>query len=168
MITDVNYLYLIMNTLVHKAHFDQKYGEEPYINHLREVEAMVDTLLSDKEIREAYNSYGGPSLCTIDEFVIIIKIVALGHDLIEDTDQTEKTLLNLGFLPIIVMAILSMSKRPGESKDDYITRVMQNPLGLMGKKCDSTCNLLRSIKGGNTKWIMKYTDNLRQLTKCGW
>lgn len=68
-------------------------------------------------------------------------IVALLHDTIEDTDITPDTLLSQGFPQEIVDAILSVTKRPGETYEQFALRAKQNPIGRMVKIHDLEDNL---------------------------
>lgn len=54
------------------------------------------------------------------------KVVALLHDVVEDTDITCEDLLAMGFWPDIVAAVDAISKRPHETSDAYFVRVMAN------------------------------------------
>lgn len=69
------------------------------------------------------------------------KMVALLHDIIEDTDVTADYLLEQGFPREIVDGILSVTKRDGESYDDFVARAAQNPLGRVVKLHDLEDNL---------------------------
>lgn len=69
------------------------------------------------------------------------KIVALLHDTIEDTDVTPEYLLAEGFPQTIVDGILSVTKRDGESYEDFVARAKQNPLGRVVKLHDLEDNL---------------------------
>lgn len=69
------------------------------------------------------------------------KIVALLHDTIEDTDVTAEYLLAEGFPQEIVDAILSVTKRDGESYEDFVIRAKQNPIGRVVKLHDLEDNL---------------------------
>lgn len=55
-----------------------------------------------------------------------LRCIALGHDLIEDTTITEMQLHELGFSPRVVHGIVCMSKVPGESNEDYLSKVKSN------------------------------------------
>lgn len=57
------------------------------------------------------------------------KNVALLHDVIEDTNVTASALLNAGFPPTIVEAVLPATRNEGESHDDFVIRSKQNPIG---------------------------------------
>lgn len=69
------------------------------------------------------------------------KIVALLHDTIEDTDVTPDYLLAEGFPREIVDAVLSVTKREGESYEDFVRRAKQNPIGRVVKLHDLEDNL---------------------------
>lgn len=69
------------------------------------------------------------------------KIVALLHDTIEDTDVTPDYLLAEGFPREIVDAVLSVTKREGESYEDFVRRASQNHIGRVVKLRDLEDNL---------------------------
>lgn len=69
------------------------------------------------------------------------KIVALLHDTIEDTDITPDYLLAEGFPREIVDAVLSVTKREGESYEDFVRRASQNHIGRVVKLRDLEDNL---------------------------
>ncbi len=68
-------------------------------------------------------------------------IVALLHDTIEDTDITPEYLLAKGFPQYIVDGVLSVTKREGESYEDFVARAKQNPIGRMVKIHDLEDNM---------------------------
>jgi (p)ppGpp synthase/HD superfamily hydrolase len=69
------------------------------------------------------------------------KIVALLHDTIEDTEITSDFLLDQGFPQEIVDAVLSVTRLPNESYDDFITRASLNPIGREVKIADLRDNM---------------------------
>ena len=68
------------------------------------------------------------------------KIVAVLHDVVEDTAVTLDYLSALGFEPHIVDAVDAISKRPGEPLADSMARVRANLLALRVKKADVSHN----------------------------
>jgi (p)ppGpp synthase/HD superfamily hydrolase len=76
------------------------------------------------------------SLATIDE-----KIVGVLHDAVEDSDLSLDALKALGFSDAIVEAIAAITKHSGEVYEDYLSRVMINPLALKVKIADMKDNL---------------------------
>lgn len=69
------------------------------------------------------------------------KMVALLHDTIEDTDITADYLFAQGFPQTVVDGVLSVTKREGESYEDFVARAKQNPLGRVVKLHDLEDNL---------------------------
>lgn len=69
------------------------------------------------------------------------KMVALLHDTIEDTDVTAEYLLAEGFPQSVVDGIISVTKCPGESYEEFVARAKQNPLGRVVKLHDLEDNL---------------------------
>ena len=69
------------------------------------------------------------------------KMVALLHDVIEDCGVTAEDLLTEGFPQEVVDGILSVTKRPGESYEEFVERAKQNPLGRVVKLHDLEDNL---------------------------
>lgn len=68
------------------------------------------------------------------------KIAAVLHDVIEDTEWTAERLLAAGFEPKIVDAVLSVTKRDGESYQDFVLRAKTNPIGRIVKMADLADN----------------------------
>lgn len=68
------------------------------------------------------------------------KIVALLHDVVEDTDVTLKDLAGLGFSQKILDAIGTLTHASGEDYFDYIARVKKNKLATAVKINDLTHN----------------------------
>ncbi len=75
------------------------------------------------------------------------KIVALLHDTIEDTFVTTDYLRKQGFPDEIIEGVLSVTKREGESYDEFVRRAAENPLGKEVKKADLEDNIdIRRLK----------------------
>lgn len=68
-------------------------------------------------------------------------IVALLHDIVEDTSMTFDKLLDLGFTSEIVDAIQLLTKPEEEDYLDYVSRVKQNELARKVKLADLTHNM---------------------------
>lgn len=69
------------------------------------------------------------------------KIVALLHDVLEDTSTTPEDLLNMGFPEEIVDAVLSVTKIAGEPYVEFVARASQNSIGRIVKLHDLEDNL---------------------------
>lgn len=62
------------------------------------------------------------------------------HDVIEDCEVTASELLAAGVSQDVVTAVDSVTKRQGESIEDYCARVRSNPVGLLVKYADLADN----------------------------
>jgi len=69
------------------------------------------------------------------------KIVAYLHDVIEDTKVTASYLSSIGFKYVVTKAILRLTKEQGQSYDDYLDRVVTDPLATKVKLADMFHNL---------------------------
>ena len=70
------------------------------------------------------------------------KIVGLLHDVIEDSDWTIEMLEEEGYIPDIIDALKCLTKpSEDENYDDFIARVMTNPLAVKVKLYDLEENL---------------------------
>lgn len=69
------------------------------------------------------------------------RIVALLHDVIEDSDVTADYLAGKGFPDRIIEAVLAVTRREGESYDDFIRRAALNPIGRKVKLHDLEDNM---------------------------
>lgn len=97
------------------AHIDQvDKGGNPYIEHPRAVSCLVTTDLE--------------------------KTVAWLHDVVEDTFVTLEDLKRVGFSDVVVMAVDAITRRYNESREDYLERVVRNPIAVMVKLADLTNN----------------------------
>lgn len=123
-------------------HKGQMYGDVDYMFHI--------TAVHDKVV-EVYGHQA-----------YLERVVAMLHDIIEDTLYTEAQLYE-DFGGEAFEAVYAMTKRPGEDYFDYIPRVKVNPIAVKVKKCDSFCNLTQSFKEQRHKGIIKYTTVLQLL-----
>lgn len=69
------------------------------------------------------------------------RIVALLHDVVEDTDMTPDELLQCGFPQRIVDSIMAMSRNEGESYDAFIERCASDPIARRVKLFDLEDNM---------------------------
>lgn len=95
------------------------------------------------------------------------KIVGALHDVIEDSDLTLKDLKKEGFPEIILNAVDAMTRYEHESYDEYLERVLKNPIAIQVKLNDLTDNMdLRRLTELDEESIMrmkKYHNAYRQL-----
>jgi len=69
------------------------------------------------------------------------KIVAVLHDILEDTATTIDELYALGFQPHLVDAIVALTKQESESRIQTAQRTAQNPIARIVKLADITDNM---------------------------
>ena len=91
------------------------------------------------------------------------KIVGVLHDVVEDSDWTFEMLEEEGFAPAIIEALKCVTKlSEGEDYDDFISRVMTNPLAVKVKLYDIEDNLdvsrLDSLTDADVARCKKYLN----------
>lgn len=101
------------------------------------------------------------------------KAVAWLHDVLEDTPATENVLRGIGMPEEVVLAVVAMTKTPGENYADYLERVFANDLALVVKLADIQANTadhetLTPELARKYDFAMKYleqlsTEQLREL-----
>ena len=69
------------------------------------------------------------------------KIVALLHDVVEDTDWTFDDLVGEGFSDRVIEALRLLTHTDGSPYEDYIERIASNPLASVVKKADLADNM---------------------------
>ena len=125
----------------HKGQIDK--GGSPYILHPLRVMMSVDLELE--------------------------KIVAVLHDVVEDSNWTFEDLLAEGFSIEVIEALQSVTKEsPDEDYDLFIQRAMQNPIARKVKIADLRDNLdvtrISEITDTDVKRINKYKKALKLLS----
>lgn len=99
------------------------------------------------------------------------RIVALLHDTIEDTCVTAEYLRSEGFTDEIVNGVLSVTKREGESYDDFVRRAAENAIGREVKIADLEDNMdirrLKEITDKDVHRLRKYLRAWQYLIKLG-
>ena len=116
----------------HKFQFDK--GGQPYILHPLAVMHMVSKHDNNEDT----------------------KVIAVLHDVIEDTDATGSDIEDL--FGVYVAAIVTLlSKKKGQSYDDYLDNVMTNPKAMIVKAMDLKHNSdLSRLKGIDQKDIDRH------------
>jgi (p)ppGpp synthase/HD superfamily hydrolase len=69
------------------------------------------------------------------------QIVAILHDIVEDTPWTLEKLGAEGFPPHILAALACVTKRPGEAYEQFVERSVANPIASRVKLADLEDNL---------------------------
>lgn len=114
----------------HDGQFDK--GGQPYVLHVLKVMHYVRT--EDEELQ----------------------CIALGHDLVEDTDTTYQELRDLGFSERVIRGIRNLTKVPGETFDEYRVRVKSARDSILVKMADLRHNSdIRRLKGVTEKDIKR-------------
>ncbi|MDD2245882.1 MAG: phosphohydrolase [Proteiniphilum sp.] len=97
------------------------------------------------------------------------KIVGVLHDVVEDTSWTLEKLREEGFSDEIVNGIDAMTCRDNEEYDDYIHRVMNNPIARRVKLNDLTDNMdirrWNEVPYHELARLQKYLKAYKQLTE---
>ena len=97
------------------------------------------------------------------------KIVAVLHDIVEDTDISLDDLRNEGFSEEVVSAVECLTKQDGENYDSYIERISFNPLAVKIKLADLEDNRdltrLPEVTDKDLERLEKYDKALEKLTR---
>jgi len=86
------------------------------------------------------------------------KIVAVMHDVVEDTDWTIEDIANEDFPNEIVKGVKAMTKKKGQSYDDYLKIVKQNAIARSVKLADIDDN------GSPKRLFMLTPEDAQRLT----
>jgi (p)ppGpp synthase/HD superfamily hydrolase len=87
------------------------------------------------------------------------RIVAVLHDVVEDSEITFYDLKQAGFSDEILAAIDALTKRPGESKIDAAKRASENKLACYVKLRDNLDNLdINRISALREDQVIKYLE----------
>lgn len=89
----------------------------------------------------------------------VAQIVAVLHDVVEDTRVTLSTLEERGFGRPILDAVDCLSHRPGETYEDYIDRLGADPIARQVKLSDLRDNL------ANNRALPPTQDNLARIAR---
>ena len=121
---------LVLVTNAHAGQYDK--GGHPYILHPLKVMHYLKT--DDEELQ----------------------CIALGHDVVEDTDVTYKDLRDAGISDRVIKGIAALTKLPGETLDEYKLRVFENRDAMRVKQADLRHNTdIRRLKGVTEKDIAR-------------
>ncbi|MEN9355268.1 MAG: hypothetical protein RL318_2593 [Fibrobacterota bacterium] len=94
-------------------------------------------------------------------------VVAALHDLVEDGAASLADLTDAGFPAVVVEAVDALSRRKGESWDDYLGRVKGNSLARRVKRADLESNLdvrrLRDVGETSLERLERYRKAWQEL-----
>ena len=124
-------IYGVAIKIAEKAHRGQKrWKGEPYITHPKYVASKFPDCIN-------------------------CQIVAILHDVIEDTDVTDLILIDAGIPDHLVNSVFAISKQDGEGYKDYILRVREDKIATSVKIQDLKHNLMSVKKGSmRDKWLL--------------
>lgn len=121
---------LVLATNGHAGQFDK--GGKPYILHPL---AVMNILGSDDEE---------------------LQCIALGHDLVEDTNITFQDLRDAGMTERVIDGIRRLTKQRGQTLEEYKVSVFESEDAMRVKKADLTHNTdIRRLKGVSEKDIAR-------------
>ena len=89
-------------------------------------------------------------------------VVALLHDVVEDTDTTLEDLENLGFGENIVEAISLMTHADGVDYMDYVANIKKNPIARAVKLADLRHNSDMTRFDTVTDWDIKRAEKYKK------
>lgn len=89
-------------------------------------------------------------------------IVALLHDVLEDTTVTDSKLIEMGYDLHIVKAIKALTRKQGECYEDYLQIISEDPLACKVKIADMLHNMSDSP---SEKQKEKYRTGIKTLLK---
>ena len=102
------------------------------------------------------------------------QIVALFHDLLEDTDATEDEILKFGSFEVLE-AVKLLTKEKGYDMAEYIRAIKQNPIAFAVKAADRLHNLQCAIITSEefkrkyiletVDWYMDFSPEIRKAVK---
>jgi len=96
------------------------------------------------------------------------RATALLHDVIEDSDYTADRLAEEGIPAEVVKAVLALTKRRGDSYEDFISRAKDNALARTVKKADLEDNInvlrLKEIVEADFRRLQKYLKAWQSIT----
>ena len=96
------------------------------------------------------------------------KAVALLHDVLEDSDITAADLLAYGLPNEVVTAVQTLTKKKGQSYQDYLEKVKSNNLARVVKLADlkhnSDLSRLKTVSNTDYERVKKYKNAIRYLS----
>ena len=118
---------------------------ESHFMHLPSTQLMLATAIAHDKHRNQVDKQGKPYLGhllrVMDHVSEEYKPIAVLHDLLEDTDTCAIDLVSAGILPKTVSEILMLTRTVGESYQDYIQRLSNDPIARQVKIADLNDNL---------------------------
>lgn len=92
-------------------------------------------------------------------------VVAILHDVLEDTDAKEEDLLNLGCTETQVMAVKALTRMAMQSEDEYLTEIMKSTVARKVKIKDIEDNMRIDRLKNRTNLQQKDFDRFAKYAK---
>ena len=129
-----------------------KYDPKYYSDHIVEVEQALANDLTFNLMSE--------------EDQMITRYMALGHDLLEDTDATIEEMKQY-VSDIVIAGIVLLTKQPNEKYEDYIRRIMicGDERVILVKKADMYDHIIKKKRTLTERLKNKYEPILPYLTR---
>lgn len=93
------------------------------------------------------------------------QMVAVLHDVLEDTAVGVADLRGIGLPEEVVAAVVALTHEPGDSYPDYIERVAGNPLARQVKLADLADNLANNRRLAHTPDVAARIDRYQHATR---
>ncbi len=97
-----------------------------------------------------------------------LECIAVGHDLLEDTNTTVDDLYILGMSDRVVKGILALTKFEWETYEEYVDKVMANRDAMIVKQADlkhnSDFSQLKGVKQKDFDRMAKYMEFYHNIT----
>lgn len=94
-------------------------------------------------------------------------IVAVLHDVLEDTEVTKEDLFQAGFSTEIVEAVLAVTRDEDETYMEFVKRAKRNPIARIVKLADleDNCDLSRipDPKPNDHERLLRYKEAIKEL-----
>jgi (p)ppGpp synthase/HD superfamily hydrolase len=93
-------------------------------------------------------------------------MVAILHDVVEDTPTTLADLRRMGFSAAVIDGVNAMTRRPGEGYQEYIERCCGDPLGRVVKAADLVDNMdPKRAFAGNHHLMRRYRETVEYMKR---
>ena len=119
------------------------------------------------QVDKAGEEYINHPLRVAKGFIGELRIVALLHDVVEDSDITLDQLREEGFSDAVISALDAVTKREGELYDEFIGRIKENPMAVQVKLADLKDNMdlsrLPELTERDLQRVVKYHKAYRFL-----
>ena len=82
------------------------------------------------------------------------QIVAILHDVLEDTDASEEDIRSFG--EDVLVAVKLLTRLPGTPENVYVEGILENPMATIVKNADKLHNIKDAGTISDIKWSKKY------------